>query len=47
METITPSLAHVIKVSYAYRIQEEDITPLLLILWKELTQSYCKNIKNL
>lgn len=22
------SLAHVIKVSYAYRIQEEDITPL-------------------
>ena len=28
VETITPSLAHVNKVSYAYRIQEEDITPL-------------------
>ena len=28
VETITPSLAHVNKVSYAFRIQEEDITPL-------------------
>ncbi len=46
METITPSLAHVIKVSYAYRIQEENITPLFInIFWKEFPQSKCKDSK--
>lgn len=32
VETITPSLDYVNKVSYAYRIQEEDITPLFIII---------------
>ena len=43
METITPSLAHVNKVSYAFRIQEEDITPLFfkMFLW-DYSQSTAK-----
>lgn len=43
VETITPSLAHVNKVSYAFRIQEEDITPLFfkMSLW-DYSQSTAK-----